>query len=91
MDEGKLRNQESRGERAKLLLENELLKEGFEKIHEALIQSWKESKPDEKERRDDAWRSLKLLEKLQSELTRIVRTGKDAKTRLLEIKPKGIF
>ena len=86
MDEGKLRLQEGRGQRAKALLENELLKESFEHLELSLMSAWRETSPDEHERREDAWRSLKLLNKLQEHLRRHVTTGQAAGKELLRIK-----
>lgn len=91
MDEGKLRDQAERAERAKRLLEDELLNEAFAKLDTALMKAWKESPPSEPERREDAWRCVKLLEKLQGELNHIVYTGKDARKRLLELKDPSLI
>lgn len=93
-DESKLRKDANRGARAQSLLENELLQEAFEKLEVFTIDSIKNSNADETQRREDAWRSYKLLQNLKGELARIVITGKDASKQLLQVKKpllKGIL
>ena len=86
MDEHKLRRQEARGARAQELLKNELLVTAFESLESELSEAWRKTTPNESQRREDAWRSLKLLEKLKSGLERHVTTGKTAGKQLTEIK-----
>lgn len=86
MDLGKLHKQRDRALKAKTLLENELLVEGFEALELSLTEAWKKSKPGDTARREDAWRSLQLLELLKKALESHVRTGEFAEKQLLEIK-----
>lgn len=84
-DEGKLNLQRERGDRAKRLMEDPLLQEGFANIEAALIKAWKGSAADETLRREDAWRSLKLLEKLRTGLVVAMSDGQKAGAELLRI------
>jgi hypothetical protein len=85
-DDLKQRKDADRGVRAQALLDNELLKEAFEKIESFTLDAFKNSKADEAQLRDDAWRSYKLLQNLKGELSRLVITGKDASKQLLQVK-----
>jgi len=89
MDEGKLREQEHRGIRAKALLENDLLLGAFESIETALLDAWRNSNASETDGREDAWRSIQLLKNLRECLDRHVITGKDAGKELLRIQDKS--
>jgi len=86
VDEFKLRRQEERGARVGELLKNQYLVEAFQSLETELTEAWKKTGPNESQRREDAWRSLKLLDKLKSGLERQVTTGKTAGKQLLEIK-----
>lgn len=89
--EDKLRIDQQRGVRAKALLDNELLKESFDAIEKELMVEWRKTAPEDQQRREDAWRSLKLLENLQSGLKRIVLTGEHSGRELLKIQKPSIF
>lgn len=91
MDEMGLRKAAERGPRAKALLDNELLKEVFEKIEQTLMDEWKNTSSEDAQRREDAWRSFKLLEGLHGHLTRIVTTGDAAAKELLRIKNPSLL
>jgi|TARA_Y100000296_G_scaffold84601_1_gene118278 hypothetical protein len=66
LDEHKLIRERERGEKAKRLLENELLVEAWTNIEEKLMVEWRATGPDEMPRREDCWRTLRLLNKLES-------------------------
>jgi hypothetical protein len=89
--EDKLRMDQERGAKAKALLNNELLQEAFSSIEKALLSEWRQTAPDDNQRREDAWRSLKLLENLQSSLKRTVLTGEHSSKELLKMKNPSIF
>lgn len=86
MNEGKLHEQKSRGARANALLQNELLVQAFEGLEITLVEAWKNSTPDQVQRREDAWRSLALLKKLKKSLESHVHNGSVAEKQLIEIK-----
>lgn len=91
MDEGKLRLAADKGLKAKALLENEILKEAFATIENALMQEWKETRSEDSLRREDAWRSYKLLNGLKSYLNRLVSTGEASTKELLQVKNPSIL
>lgn len=91
MNEGKLRIQADRGAKAHALLQNELLQEAFTKIEAKLVDEWEGTTAEEAQRREDAWRSLKLLKNLKSQLTRIVTDGSAASKELLQVKNPSIL
>lgn len=87
-DEGKLRDQQTRGERAKLLLNNDLLLEAFKSIDETLEKEWRSSKAGEQQLREDVWRSQKLMESIRKHIEKHVYTGEAAGKELARIKGK---
>ena len=84
MDEHKRIAERERGARAKILLEDDLLDAAFIDIESALTKAWRDSSSGEVQRREDAWRSLRLLEKLRGTLEHHVNTGKLAEMELLK-------
>jgi hypothetical protein len=82
----KLHIDQQRGVKARALLSNELLQEAFTKLEKELLDDWKSTGPQDGQRREDAWRSLKLLQNLQEQLKRVVTTGEAASKELLKIK-----
>lgn len=87
-DEGKLREQQARGDRAKALLSNELLQEAFDAIDETLQKEWRGSRAGEQQLREDVWRSQKLLENIRKHIEKHVYTGEAAGKELTRIKGK---
>lgn len=63
-----------------------LSSEGFTKrmdaVRSALMLSWEKSKPEEIQKREDAWRSIRLLDRLLDVLRSDVETGKLAAQQL---------
>jgi hypothetical protein len=89
--ENKLHDALQRGDRAKALLNNELLNEAFERLEAKIMEEWKGTDPEDRERREDAWRSLKLLQNLTSQFRRIVTTGEAASKELVRIKKESLL
>ena len=85
MSEGKLRIQADRAAKAEALLNNSLLQEAFADIEDKLNKLWKDTTAEEMQRRDDIWRSQKLLQSLQSYMTQIITAGKAAEKQLIKI------
>lgn len=73
-----------RGERAQLLLQDELLIDAFTLIEEELTEQWQNSPARDQEGREKLWLSLKLLHKLQRNLVTVMETGKIAKATLAQ-------
>ena len=84
--EPRLRIAQERGDRAKALLGNELLQESFDKIETQLMDAWKETHSEDHARREDAWRSYKLLQSLKGHLKKILIDGEASTKELLQVK-----
>lgn len=91
MSEQALRKAAERGPRAKALLDNELLKEAFEKIEQTLMDEWRNTSTEDAQRREDAWRSYKLLGALRGYLVKTVTNGDAAAKELLKVKNPSII
>lgn len=85
-DEAKLRKQQDRGERAKRLLENELLNEALDKMEADITAAWQNSRADDDKGRYNAYLMHRLMQNFRDHLTRIAQTGSDAKSELLRIR-----
>ena len=64
---------------AKNLLNDSLYNEAFDTLAEELHNTWYNSSVNDVESREQAWLSLRLLERLRLHLTSIVETGEMAK------------
>ena len=64
---------------AKNLLNDSLYNEAFDTLAEELYNTWYNSSVKDVESREQAWLSLRLLERLRLHLTSIVETGEMAK------------
>lgn len=65
-----------RGNHARQLLDDELLKEAFEKIKSDLMSAWLQSPARDSEARETIYLSVKILGKIESHLQMIADTGK---------------
>jgi hypothetical protein len=90
-DEGKLREQHSRGENARRILESELVKDVFAKMDERIFTSIRESVGDESDIRERAYLMLRLLENFKAEFKTMVLTGEAASRELLRVKDPPKF
>lgn len=90
-DEYKLRRQSERGIRADALLNNELLQEAFEKIESVLMDEWRSTNSEDGQRREDVWRSHKLLQNLKGYLKKVVTDGSAANKQLLQMQPPTLI
>ena len=80
--------QADRGDRAKRLLENELLKEAFDEIERVIEEGWKDSAGHEHEQRQNAYLMHRLLQNFKGHFEQLVRTGDHARKELLKLKEK---
>ena len=82
-----------RAHRAKQLLENPLLVAAFADIGAGLTTAFNASGPGDTLRREDIWRSVKLLDRLKASLATHLETGKLAKASLatIEQRRKSLF
>lgn len=85
-DEAKLRLQQNRGERAKRLLENDLILDAFQKIEAEIMAAWKGSAADDEKGRYNAYLMFRLLQNFKQQFTHAVATGEAAGKQLLQIK-----
>lgn len=86
MDEGKLREQASRGEHARRIIDSDLVQEVFGKMEKRIFDSIRESLGDEKDIRERAYLMFRLLENFKAEFKSIVLTGDAASKELLRLK-----
>jgi len=63
-------------EKAKSLLDDEILQGTFTKIKDQCMQEWTRSCPSDVQRREDAWRMVKAVDKVQETLHYYITEGK---------------
>ena len=79
-----------RGNRAAVLLDDELIKEAFEVIEGECIKQWRAAPARDTEGREHIWMMLKLTDRLKAHLESVLNTGKitDKQIALLEKESK---
>jgi len=92
-DDSKLRTQAERGDRARAILENDLVLEAFESVQKQIETAWQTSAGPDKEQRENAYLMHRLLQNFRSHFETVVQTGEAGKRELLSLhEPKrGIF
>lgn len=78
MEDYQISKDMERGQRARELLENTLLKEAFSVLETELTDVWKATKTNQAEVREEAWITLRALHRLEGILTTWVNGGKIA-------------
>lgn len=73
-----------RGQDAKRLLEEPLLKEAFETIEQELIEQWKQAPARDVEGREKLWLMLHLLNKVHGHLESVMASGQLAQATLAQ-------
>lgn len=73
-----------RGQEAKQLLSNPLFKQSFHILQAHNYAAFEATGFKDKEERDEIWRTLKNLQRVEAQLTQIINTGKLAETSLLQ-------
>jgi hypothetical protein len=71
-----------RGNRAREVLENECFEWAFESLKTEIIESWQKAPEQDPQGREKLWLSLKLLQKVRSNLQSRLETGKLARLEL---------
>lgn len=89
MTEAKLRKDMERAERAKRVLENELVKEAIEVIKTNVRTAWESSKANDKEGREEAWKMLKVVNEFERHFVNLVTSGKMAEKELSRLEQMG--
>lgn len=82
VDEAKLRIDESRGRRAKELLDNELVVEAFKSLEDAYIAAWRATKPLDEKPREKLYLAINVVGKVRDHLQSVVANGALARTEL---------
>lgn len=88
-DEGKLRKQKSRGDRAKRILDDEIVREAFAQIEIDVLDSWKDSEGNAAEVRERAYLMFRLLKDLKWRFEHLVHTGDKAAKDLLQMEKEA--
>jgi hypothetical protein len=78
MDEGKLRSEQSRGERAKALMRDPLITEAFDTLEEKYVSAWKDSSSSQDER-ETLFQMYQALMVVRGHLSEVISTGDLAK------------
>lgn len=91
MNEGKAREDVSRGEKAASLLRNEILQEAFQTLEQDFIQAWKSSSVDDLQNRERLYMLCQNLSALRGYLEGVVTSGKLAKAQLDELQNRKKF
>lgn len=91
MNEGKVRDNMERGEKAAALLRNELLQEAFSTLEQDFMQAWKVSPVEDSQNRERLYMLCQNLSALQGYLESIVTGGKLAKSQLDELQNRVKF
>jgi len=91
MNEGKIRENMSRGEKAEALLRNELLEEAFAKLEDDFIQAWKASAVEDTQNRERLYMLCQNLSAVKAYLENVVTDGKLAKAQLTELQNRVKF
>ena len=86
MDMSKLTSEVSRGEKAKLLLEEPLIKESFETLKKEFQQAILNTNHHEDEARRALWQAYHLTDRVENHLRTVMETGKLAATQLNQLK-----
>ena len=74
-----------RADRARALLEDELLSEAFAKVESHYIAAWRSSASLEVDLRERSWMAVQLLADLRNTLISFVREGEVAKKKIAQI------
>jgi len=84
MDEGKLRGEQDRGEKAKAVLRNPIVVEAFEELGSRYIETWKATSIEQESQREKIFQMYQALLAVQGHLEELVSTGELAKIELNE-------
>ena len=86
MDHNKLASEVSRGEKAKLLLDEPLIKEAFETLKKGFQDAILNTKHNEDEARRALWQAYHLTDRVENHLRTVMETGKLAATQINQLK-----
>tara|TARA_Y100001963_G_scaffold134548_1_gene195282 strand:- start:87 stop:359 length:273 start_codon:yes stop_codon:yes gene_type:complete len=86
MDHNKLASEVSRGEKAKLLLDEPLIKEAFGTLKKEFQDAILNTKHNEDEARRALWQAYHLTDRVENHLRTVMETGKLAATQINQLK-----
>ena len=86
MDQNKLASEVSRGEKAKLLLDEPIIKEAFETLKEEFQAAILATKHDEDPARRTLWQAYHVTDKVENHLRTVMETGKLAAAQINQLK-----
>jgi hypothetical protein len=81
----KLQAAVSRAARAQALLENELLRDAFEKLEDDYVAAWKTWPAADRDGRERLWQAVNVLGKVRDHLARVLADGKLAQRELTDL------
>ncbi len=79
-----------RANRARAILEDELIGEIFDRLERRLVESWAASAPGEGPMREESYRSLRALQNFRAEFERLLSDGKVAERELSELRARSM-
>lgn len=85
-DIGKQRDQMAKAHQAERLLNDPMISGAFSGLREQLLKEWEHTELDDTERREDIWRCLKLLGRLQQSFNQHVNTGRFVERELSKLR-----
>lgn len=77
-----------RGDRAKRLLDSELMQEAFTKLEAAYADAWARTKPEDREAREHQYRLMLALRQVRGHIETVAANGSLARAQLREIEGK---
>ena len=86
MDQNKLASEVSRGEKAKLLLDEPIIKEAFETFKKEFQEAILNTKHGEDAARTTLWQAYHLTDKVENHLRTVMETGKLAAQQINQLK-----
>ena len=86
MDQNKLAREVSRGEKAKLLLDEPIIKEAFETLKKEFQEAILNTKHGEDAARTTLWQAYHLTDKVENHLRTVMETGKLAAQQINQLK-----
>ena len=90
MDRSKLTSEVSRGEKAKLLLEDPLIKESFETLKSEFQQAILNTTHNEDDARRALWQAYHLTDRVENYFRTVMETGKLAATQINQLKKNSV-
>jgi hypothetical protein len=76
--------------RARAILEDELVSETFDRMERRLVETWSASAPSDMTAREESYRSLRALQNFRAEFERLISDGKVAERDLSEFKARTL-